>query len=264
MTAAFTNGISQEALCHYLSRAVTADNIICSDTQADDIRMLVELGVRFVGRAAYVWKLESDDEEHFRRARLFADLMHQRATDTILQACVFEAVYPGVDKIAVPAWVFTEFDLPVELRCFRFADMVSPEFSAAHTWMNRGKVPDITFREAQMWFYYRARCYLDAGYEALHLGQVHLIGGRDPGYREFAKLVDRIRRYAAQAARRRWVLLDAHTHGIAHGERLLFDFHSRPISVRPVVEQPERLVLVWKGRSEGGISPSGWRCASLP
>jgi hypothetical protein len=260
--------ISHETLRRYLSRAVTYANTLSFVPPEDDLRMIREIGALFLGRCAYEWVPVMDDEEHYRRAEAFAARVHAMNPRIICQGAVFEAVYPGVERISVPAWVFAEFGEPVERRTFRYGEMAAREFASLYPWKQfgseHGMVPDLTARETQRYFYYRARRYIDAGYEALHLGQPHLYGGRDRGMAIFDELCGRIRAHARRAARRRLVLLDAHTHGIARGGRLLLDFHSRPISARAWREQPERIILQFKGTSLGGVAPSGWSCARLP
>lgn len=263
----FKNTISFETLCAYLSRAVTYNNALTSPSIDDDLRMLTELEACFVGRSAYVWELTPDDEDHFRRAKAFTQRIHAQIPHMICQAGVFEAVYPGVDDIPIPAWVFEDLDEPVESRNFRYDDMFGPDFEAVYRWRKFGdgcQVPDFRLPETRRWFYYRCCRYIEAGYEAIHLGQPHLYAGKDMGYREYAKLLAQVRKYASQHARRGLVLLDAHTHGIVVDGHLLFDLHSRPMSARTLVDTPYRLVLQQKGESLGGITPSGWECESLP
>jgi hypothetical protein len=54
------------------------------------------------------------------------------------------------------------------------------------------------------------------------------------------------------------------------GEKLLFDFHSFPLRIKEVPGQPLKGILEkgyhdsLYGRSKGGVTPSGWRCGSLP
>jgi len=121
-----------------------------------------------------------------------------------------------------------------------------------------------------MWFYYRARRYIDAGYEALHLGQVHLMNQNDPGHVYWQEILSRIRDYASENARRRLVLIDAHTHGIVEDGKLLFDFHSYPLRIKEVANRPQEGILeVGRidsiyGKSKGGITPSGWHAENLP
>jgi hypothetical protein len=112
--------------------------------------------------------------------------------------------------------------------------------------------------------YYRCRTLIDAGCEAIHIGQPHLYAENDRDAHILERLLARVRAYARRTARRGLVLLDAHTHGIARGHRLLFDLHARPLSAVSWREKPFRLILQLKGESLGGITPSGWSCRSLP
>jgi hypothetical protein len=53
-------------------------------------------------------------------------------------------------------------------------------------------------------------------------------------------------------------------------EKLLLDFHSFPLRIEELADQPRRGQLrqgftdAIYGRSRGGIAPSGWRCEHLP
>ncbi len=119
--------------------------------------------------------------------------------------------------------------------------------------------------EARLWFYYRATRYIDCGYEALHMGQVHLYTANDKGMVKTAELFGMIRAYAAVHARRHKVLLDAHTHGVNIRGKLLFDYHAMPFTRMPLLEVPgEELVLVREGYSEGGENPNGWSAKTMP
>lgn len=256
-----------DAIRHCLSRAVTAAGLISSDTLDDDLRAVRAIGATFVGRAADYWQYQPD-EPHFAACQALAGRVHAIAPGIVLQGCIFEAIFPGVAQTPIPAWVFEAFNLPVETRNFRWGDLLGPTFGDIYHWGQigdeQGSVPDLTQLETQMWFYYRAVRYLQSGFEALHLGQVHMYAGRDRGYRIFARLCAMIRAAATRYARRGFVMLDAHTHGIAIDGQLLFDFCSRPISARNYVEQPERIILVQRGQSIGGILPGGESCDISP
>lgn len=254
---------------------------------AEDLRMLRNMGAKFVGRAAYVWAQDRDEEAHFRRAEEVVKIYRPLDEDTIFQAAIFEAVAEHVTgREQVPAWVFEEFGQPVERRSFLYEAMLyDPSCQtgpivkwrphAGNNWMRDyfrdSSVPDMSKLETQMWFYYRARRYIDIGYEALHLGQVHLMNANDLACRHWWGLLERIRGYARKRARRHFVLVDAHTHGISQDDgRLLFDFHSYPQHIKDVVERPGHGVLeagvrhAIYGHSLGGLTPSGWSCESLP
>ncbi len=251
-----------------LSRAVTCSRIYESDSLDDDLRMIARLGARFLGRAAYAWLVPDDEEAHFTEVDTLTRRVHTEIDDGIVvQACLFEAIYPGISRIPVPEWVFRDLDEPVEARCFDYEAMVGavrpPNQGLGSPWAG-GAAPDLSLDETLRWFYYRAGRYMDVGCEALHIGQIHLIAGADRGYRAAERLIEAIRRRAAGHARRGWVILDAHSHGIARNGRLFFDFTSRPLSARAVRSYPEGIALVRRGTRLGGRHPGGWMCDDAP
>ena len=136
----------------------------------------------------------------------------------------------------------------------------------------RSSVPDISQLETQLWFAYLAGAYIELGCEAIHLGQVGLIGMNDPTLTSWSKVVEHIRQIAKRKARRHMVLLDAHvpSGGMIVDGRSLLDFNSFPLRIKSTVEHPQQAALEVGhldslfGRSKGCISPSGWKCDSLP
>lgn len=172
-------------------------------------------------------------------------------------------MYESVGNIGVPDWVFTEFGHPVEKRNFRYAEMLYPNRELHDHWTTGGSVPDMSKREARMYFFYRSCRYIDSGFEAIHFGQVELMDHKDPNHRNWMDLLTRVRHYAGLHARRRMVLCDAHTHGIVVNGHLLFDFHAYPLMARDVRSSPQKTVLETGyfssiyGLTEGGITPSG-------
>ncbi|MBP3961913.1 hypothetical protein [Paenibacillus lignilyticus] len=261
----FNGSISRDVLEGYLSRAVTAADLVNSTTVDDDLRMIKNIGAKFLGRASGVWLLEADDGEHFRKSATLAERVHEVDPDIMLQTCIFEAVFEGVEKIKIPEWVFTAFQLPAENRNFRFADMLFDGKPKGFVWDDNGGIPNMNKPETQFWFYYRAVNYINAGYEAIHMGQIHLYTAEDIGLKKTVSLFQKIRDYAREHARRGIVLLDAHTHGVNIDGRLLFDIHSMPYSRMPLLDRTgDKLALVQEGFSEGGVTPSGWSCDSLP
>ena len=131
-----------------------------------------------------------------------------------------------------------------------------------------------------MLFYYRACLFIDAGYEGLHMGQVHPMGSNDIGWKSWTKLLNMIREYAKTHARRKFVLINAHTHGITGSDGLLmFDFHAYPLRLtsapgsvahQPTESNPQKAIVQpghtdsIYGRSLGGKTHSGWSCDELP
>jgi len=266
----FDGRISRDVLERYLSRAITQLGLSHSTQRAEDIRMLKNVGAKFIGRSAYLWGHPGDDEAYFRQCQETADLVHQADPDMLLQACVFEAIYDGVSKLPAPAWVFEEFGAKPEARNFSYDAMLFDKGKFKNHWCPGASVPDMSKLETRMWFFYRARRYIDAGYEGIHFGQVHLMNQNDPGHKHWFDLLTRIRAYAAKHARRHLVLCDAHTHGVVEGGKLLFDFHAFPLRIKDVPDKPQQCVLEMNfidslfGRSKGGETPSGWTCEHLP
>lgn len=275
MNFTFDGSISREVLNNYLSHAIThtgvgQDCFSPSQTFEDDLRMFQNEGAKFIGRAAFAWE-ETNEEEHFRVARERAELAHQMDPELVLQACVFECITKSfIDTVPVPPWVFQAFCLPVENRCFSYDNMLNPGGMYVNHWHQDCSVQDITQLESQMWIYYRACAYIDAGYEAIHFGQVHLIGGADEGFRTWKKVLRMVRDFAAVHARRHYVLCDAHTHGIEVDGEMLFDYNAWPIRLKEVLDKPMECVVEEGyydsifGRSKGGKSPSGWTAESMP
>ena len=272
----FYKTISRQTLNNYLSRAVTHYGLCSTSPEPatscfdDDIRMLTGLGAKFIGRAAYAWVPPDDEEAHFLLAGERARRVHQADPEIVLQAAIFEAVYESIDKIPVPEWVFAEFGLPVKKRNFRYASMLYDKGELHNHWTQGASVPDMSKLETRLYFYYRARRYIDCGFEALHFGQVHLMDHNDTDHRFWLDMLTRVRRYASRQARRSMVLCDAHTHGVHANGRLLFDFHSYPLMAKEVPSAPQKTILLVGyyssiyGMSEGGVTPSGWSCERLP
>lgn len=130
--------------------------------------------------------------------------------------------------------------------------------------------PDMSKPETKMWFYYWGRRYIDCGYENIHLGMIAHMDRKDPGHANWFDTLGRLRRYAAQHARRHMVLFDSQLRGIVEGGMLLLDYHNMVLRPKDVIGSPEKCILemgygdtIW-GRSAGGVTPSGWSCEHLP
>ncbi|MHB0999532.1 MAG: hypothetical protein ACYC27_09820 [Armatimonadota bacterium] len=271
----FDGSISRKVLENYLSRAVTINGLSFSPQRDDDIRMMRNIGAKFLGRVAYLWgQPPADEEAYWKEVKLVADRLHKDDPERILQACVFEAIYTGIDRVPIPAWVFKEFGLQPEKRNFSYKAMLYDNGVMHNLWGPEGSVPDISKMESKMWFFYRAKRYIDAGYEGIHFGQIQLIGNTDPGYKNWLDIIRRVRAHAKKHARRHYVLLDAHvvTSGnlpIVNGW-LLLDFFSFPQRPKEVPGEPQKAVLEMGhadsmyGKSSGGIHPSGWKCDHIP
>jgi len=276
----FEGTISREVLENYLSRAITFSELLNAERTenqlggdvGENIRMLTNVGVKFVGRAIYMWGGEGRLEGLLKAGQAVAARVHRADPEMVLQAAAFEIVSEQVGRLAVPAWVFKEFGQPVAERPFRYEAMLYSDGHRRNQWGRGSSVPDMSREETKMWFFYLAARYIDIGVEAIHFGQVAIMDDRDPEHRHWREMLRRVRAYAARRARRRLLLCDAHvpSGGIVHEGRLMFDFHSFPLRIEEVVEKPEEGVLKVGyldsifGRSKGGIAASGWRCEHLP
>ena len=278
----FDETISREVLENYLERSVTMAYFLVTGKaegnreypyRQDDIRLIRNIGAKFIGRAIYRWNGEDrlNDPSFWSDAKALMDKIHAFDSDVIFQGCLFETISRRVDSVKIPSWVFTEFDLPIENRTFSYEAMLNKDGKLVNHW-GRSSVPDVTRPETQLWFYYLAGSYIKLGCEALHLGQVRLIGMADPDLKEWSRLLTRIRAYAKTHARRHLVLLDAHvpTWGMIVDDISLLDFNSFPLRIKEVPEKPFEAVLEVNhldaifNKSKGCISPSGWKCESLP
>ena len=271
----FDGKISRNVLENYLSRSITTMELDRSPgTLDDEIRMLQNIGAKFAGRTIYLWGGETRiaDPKFLAWGRELAERIHENAPDVVLQAAVFEIVTESVGRVPVPDWVFQEFAQPPQTRNFDYSKMLFPDKKYVDHWGRGSSVPDICQVETKMWFFFLAASYMNTGIEAIHFGQIDLIGKNDPEYRNSADLLQHVRRYAAKKARRHYLICDAHVPkgGPVVDGRLLLDFHSFPLRPKEVADSPQKAVLAMGysdgiyGRSNGGVAPSGWKCEHLP
>lgn len=269
----FDGPMSREVLDRYLSRAISMEGLLNGRGDFDDdVRMLKHVGAKFIGRALCLWGREGQFMANIERARKLIPKVHEADPDMVLQACVFEVVTPQVEQIPVPVWAFEAFGLPVEQRNFRYADMIFPAGQRRDWGRNGGSVPDVSRGETKLWFYTQAANYIDCGIEAIHFGQVELMGRNDKDRANWEQLLSLVRSYAAKHARRHVVLCDGHvpSGGMVREGRLLLDFHSFPLRIMETPDKPQEAVLKVGfsdgiyGRSKGGVTFAGWSCEHLP
>jgi hypothetical protein len=269
---AFDGKISREVLQNYLARSINMTGLVDSDQLDEDLRMLNNVGAKYIGRAAIVWWSDTkrlDIEKHFAAARRLAERLHNDDSELLLEAGVMETVGPGVDAIPIPAWVFQAFSLPAQSRRFDHRQMAYDGGARGH---GHGTIPpDISKPETRLWFYYCCRRYIDSGYESIHLGMIGHMDRKDPGHQHWFDVLGRLRAYAKEHARRHLVLFNSQVpDGIVENGRLLLDHHQMQLRPVDVKARPEECVLqvgygdtIW-GRSLGGVTPSGWTCEHLP
>lgn len=276
-------GISREVLENYLKRSVTMAEFLtvdpfCNDAtypdKDDDVRLIKNIGAKFIGRAIYRWgdEIAFSDPEFLFQAQKLIEEIHSDDSDVVFQAAIFEIVTRDVNAVKIPEWVFQEMGLPVEERNFNYNKMLDPNGQYINQWAKGHSVPDITQLETQLWFMYLAGSYIEIGCEALHFGQIYLVGMNDPQYEIWSVFLKRIRDFGNVHARRGWVLIDAHTPegGILLNGKSLLDFNSFPLRIKEVLDVPIEGVLeigyldAIYGRSKECVTPSGWYSKSLP
>lgn len=269
----FDGTISRQVLEQYLSRSITMEGLLNGRGDLHDhIRMLKSMGAKFIGRSLCLWGGEANLLANLKRAREQAPLVHQADPDIILQACVFEIVTTQVDQVPVPDWVFAALEQPVVQRNFRYADMLYPDGRFKDHWRGGQSVPDVSQMETKLWFYFLGASFIDAGCEAIHLGQTELMNHNDKNLDHYHQVLTLIRAYAAKHARRHIVLLDSHvpSGGLLRQGKLLMDFHSFPLRIMELPDKPQEAILKLGfsdglyGRSKGGETFSGWTCEHLP
>lgn len=283
---AFSDGVmSEEVLHNYLSRAITQTEFLSGPETSsdgiygtqDDERMLLDVGAKLIGRAIYQWNHEHYflDDGWFSGAKAKIERMHLSDPDLVFQAALFETVSTRVNDIPVPAWVFEAFGREPETRNFRFDAIRNAGGLYLGQWGQGTCVPDMQREEAQMWFYYMAVRYMEAGVEAFHCGQVRLMasmGDAENDYAGYRSLLSKIRAAARTKAARGTVIMDAHLSngGIVVDGEHLFDFVSFPLRPKEIVGEPMKAKLekgyldAVIGYTKGGETPSGWTAERVP
>jgi len=277
-----SSGISRVVLENYLKHSITMTGLLEHHTLAadtggenpdkeDDIRLVLNIGAKLIGRAMYRWGREDalNNPLYREEAKRVAAKIHESDPDVVFQAFLCETVTQRVNDIKIPVWAFEVMGLPPEDRNFRYDDIVYTDG------VRRGGVsgvPDISRPEAKLWFIFLSGFYMEVGCEAFHLGQVNLMDHHDRDLRHWSEVIGHIRTLAKTKSRRGWIILDAHTpygHLVREGKSLL-DFNSFPLRIKEVVDKPMEGILevgyldsLYK-RSRGCITPSGWEAESLP
>ena len=205
------NGISEEVLRNYLSRAQNCNAFNENFATVDeDLKMIFTIGVKMISRAFTPWIMDGAEFKLHDRMKDYISRVHEADPDIIFENCIFETVFRSVAEIPIPAHVFRAFGLEPEDRCFSYEAMVFPDGRFKGLWGPNGSVPDLSQLETQMWVYYRGCLFIDLGFECIHFGQIMLMAKDDVGFLIFDRVIKMIREYARDHARRGWVLVNAH------------------------------------------------------
>jgi hypothetical protein len=269
----FDRTISREVLDNYLSRSITMQSLFAGQGNLDDdLRMLTTMGAKFIGRSLCLWGGEANLLSNLEKAKEQVPEAVKADPEMMLEACIFEIVTTQVEQVAVPDWAFVALGQPVEKRNFRYADMLYPDGRRVDQWRPGSSVPDVSRPETKLWFYFLAASFIDAGFDAIHYGQVEIMNGNDPDLTHWSQVFTLARAYAAKHARRHMLICDAHVPhgGLVKDGHLLLDFHAFPLRIMEVPDKPQEAILKVGfsdgiyNRSKGGIAPSGWTCDHLP
>ena len=279
----FKNSISLDVLNNYLDRATYYGFMSSSldPVEFDEgARYLLNIGAKYVLRAGGEWYASNGPTTFAEEAKEKLALVHSVDPDIIFEACIFETVTSSIDKIKIPAWVFEDFGLKPEDRNFKMTETIFKNGYGINQMGLNAHIPDITRIEHQMFVYYRATQYIDMGFEALHLGQVNLIGQNDPNDEAWTKVIGMIRKYAKKHARRGYVIINAHGELInSENGAQLVDMIVAPTRILAASDEkdhevsdnnPQRCDIfpghadsVYKKRIER-TSPSGWTTDKYP
>ena len=269
----FNHTISREVLGNYLSRAICMEGLLNGRGDlGDNIRMLSNVGAKYIARSICLWGGEAKLLDNFAWARRQVPQVLEADQDRVLEACIFEIVTTEVEQVPIPEWVFVALDMPVENRNFRYDAILYPPDQRKRSWGRNGGIPDVSQPETQLWFYFLAASYIDLGFEGIHWGQVEIMDHNDLHLDHYARIFGLARDYAKQHARRGMVLCNAHvpSGGLVSDGQLLLDFHAFPLRIKEVPEHPQQAILEVGYldsiflRSKGGRTYSGWGCAHLP
>ena len=269
----FNQTISRGVLGNYLSRAICMEGLLNGRGDLDDnLRMLSDVGAKYIARSICLWGGEAKLLDNFARAKQQAPQALAADKDRVLEACIFEIVTTEVEQVPIPDWAFVALGMPVEKRNFRYDAILYPPDQRKRSWGRNAGVPDVSQPETQLWFYFLAVSYIDFGFEGIHWGQVEIMNLNDPHLDHYARIFGLVRDYARQHARRGMVLCNAHvpSGGLVREGQLLLDFHAFPLRIKEVPNHPQEAVLEVGYldsiflRSKGGRAYSGWECAHLP
>jgi hypothetical protein len=258
----FDGAISREVLENYLSRAITMDAVMNGSLFYDDqVRMVLNVGAKFLGRAFSSWGWEEGRISELEKSASLVTALHNLDPEIIVQGTIFEIITTSVNNVPIPVRILGEFGFRQERRNFNYDAIRYEDGRYEDRWGSGASVPDISRPETKMWFYYRACEYIDFGYEAIHVGQAKLMDDNDPSHEHWHDILSRIREYASVHGRRHMVLIDGHVKSLKWQDDLLFDFHSFPLCPEETATPQEAVLSMGKGiygQSGSGRTPSGW------
>jgi hypothetical protein len=236
----FYGSMTEEQLQLHLNRSISMNGFVNDrfepSYQMDmptywlEVNMLANTNARFIGRACGLWGDEGWLNQGYFSAistmvnDITAAYTNKGLVKPIIQGAILEEVSSQINNVYIPGYVLTEYGQPNSIaKKFTQSNIVRYDNGVATT------KPDISKIETQMWFYYLATQYINAGIEALHLGDYQEMGKNDPNKINWSNWAGKVRQYAS-TRNRGLVLLDGHTWGeyVNNTDLLLHDFHSGP------------------------------------
>lgn len=286
----FNGTMTEEVLHNYLSRAVTLSNEEGDELKSTDehyLHFLLTVGAKYVGRACCAWVVSKREVETHPEQKKFLELVHRYDPEIIFEGTIFENIRKNeIDTVLIPPHILETFGEKVEERYFKYENMIFENGVLTDLFGVGGSAPDITRIETQMYFYWRGCLLIDDGYEAIHMGQIGMIGAHDKDLVCFTKIFDMIREYAKTHARRGYVLINAHGRNrVDANGYLMLDFVEAPCRAQPIPgctekmppteEKPQEAILLvnkWETtfrssiytRTIGGKTHMGWECDRQP
>ena len=253
----FNGTVTSEVVNNYLGRAVNYNLGYTTDYYGgtfdsaefyEGLGVVLNVGGKYIQRAGGEWNMSGKlMSRHYDTIKECIEYAHSIDPELIFEAGIFESVAGSVGQITVPAWVHEKFGVQLEdgvtEKSYTRADVIfADEVYEANELLENGNfqsTPDITNVNWQMLVYYRATQYIDLGYEAIHLGQTGLTGINDTDNAAWAKVIGLIREYAAENARRGYVLINSHDdfEDFVYDGKHLVDFIMSP--VRPDASDDE-------------------------
>jgi hypothetical protein len=290
----FNGTMSREVLHNYLEHGMQTQGLIdefrIQNTGGNvtppsllnynaDVNMLADLDVRLIGRVGGLWGWErringdpnatspNSPTQYFNDLDLVVKKINlayaaKGHIKPICEAAIFEIVTVGLQDgqpfgtIEIPNDIATEFGYNKQGPDGKYFDYEKIKNQT----LPFGNSPyecwvDINRIQAQMWYYYLATNYIDAGIECLSFNQTNTTGINDPTGQIFFDLVTKIKTYAA--SKNRGVVLTAGDPKKKAGtEELVFDFQRFPIRMRNVANN-------WGDPYRGGPTVIDYEASTL-
>ena len=222
----FYGSVSPDVLSNYLDRSLTYHVVDGGLHGAKDV--IRQTNAKYFARALCHWNPSIGDVNRFETYKKNIAEIHQMDPEIILEACIFETCGYNMNGIPIPDWVFDAFGLERQERNFDYEKMMHTAKDpngivyGYNNWTKNQTdpkkmlhIPSISTLEFQMFVYYRACCFIDMGVEAIHFGQMNLIGAVDGNSSvvdsaSWTKVIDMINAYAKTNARRGYLIVNGH------------------------------------------------------